>query len=99
MNEAQEEALKAMQPKDEEQFQLPDLLEEVSTTLIKDRKQELSNKVKKLFHKIDNLSAQRRKQRSDLKKTEDRLNKALDLAAKLRSGDWSVVQQLDKLDE
>lgn len=99
MTEEEQAQLEALRPKDADSLDLGELLQETADGLVKDRKTELSNKLKKLFYKIDNLHAQRRRQKSDLKKTEDKLSKALNLAAKIKAGDWSVIGQLDKLDD
>lgn len=91
--------LEELQPKNEDTFDLAELLEETSQEVLRNRKTELSNKISKLFHKIDALASQQRKEKQALKRTTDRLDKTLALASKLKSGDWSAISQLDNIED
>lgn len=80
------------------ELDLKEIAQETTKDLLSNRKKELSNKVQKLYHKVDALAGQERKEKQALSKTQKRLANALVLVDRLNAGDWSVVSELDKID-
>jgi len=76
-------------------FDPNELVQLATQSLLESRKEELSGKIKKLFYKADGLLEKKNKAEAEAKKAGDQLQKTLDTIEKLKSGDWTVLSNVE----
>lgn len=76
-----------------EDTKLEDLVKVASLQLLDERRHEATNLIKNFFQKLEGLSLEVKKLKSELSKKEESLEKTMDKVARLRKGDWSVLAE------
>lgn len=84
---------------DKDDIDLGELLQGATKEILAARKTELSTKINKLFFRADSLAREVRDHEVAGKKSQAKLDNTLAKIDRLKSGDWSVVKELDSKDE
>lgn len=76
-----------------EGVELPDLVAQAANELVNLQRDEAITLIKRKLERVAGLTAEIKKLKNDIKTKEEKLEKTLGLIEKLRSGDWSVLQE------
>ena len=79
-----------------EGLDLSDLVTEVSTDLVNERRKQAAGVIKKQLQKLEQLNIDVKNAEKELKKKTESLAKAQNKVDRIKSGDWSVLNEISK---
>lgn len=75
---------------------LADLVDSVSTDLVNERRKQASGVIKQQLQRMEQLNIDIKNAEKELKKKSEKLAKAQTKMDRIKSGDWSVLNEISK---